>query len=443
MLIHLRPLTEEMLYYARSDTHYLLYIYDMLRNELVEKSDQSIPEKNLIELVLQKSKEVSLLRHESLTADPVTGQGPRGWFNPLTRTPSAFNSEQFAVYRAVHKWRDDIARRDDESPMFIMPPYVLADIAKIMPSDPKALWSLFRDSSQSVRRSVDELFTLIQDARAQGVNGPTMIDFFRGDTVGSIASHIAAKNGKDGAAEVPAAKELRSNNSQLWGTVPLSSVWDQASLSKATSNVQIAVPWSHFVQGMREGVPDKVPGQAAEVEEADVDMLPLEDAKEDPVPDTEFTLRAGRKRKAEGPIEVSTTAEAGSDEELDGEDAADVSKPGSEDDEEIQKTREDAKVEINRKKRERKERKKEKKNANKKARNSDTNENNDTAGDDEDGEEAYDYSKAQSVLHAQRASSGTATRTFDPYAAKMRAEGPKAARRMQHEKAGKSATFRK
>ena len=31
----IRPLSEEMLKYAREDTHYLLYVYDMLRLELI------------------------------------------------------------------------------------------------------------------------------------------------------------------------------------------------------------------------------------------------------------------------------------------------------------------------------------------------------------------------------------------------------------------------
>ena len=33
----IRPLTEEMMKYAREDTHYLLYIYDCLRKELIER----------------------------------------------------------------------------------------------------------------------------------------------------------------------------------------------------------------------------------------------------------------------------------------------------------------------------------------------------------------------------------------------------------------------
>ena len=31
-----RPIPAEMMHYAREDTHYLLYIYDMMRNQLYE-----------------------------------------------------------------------------------------------------------------------------------------------------------------------------------------------------------------------------------------------------------------------------------------------------------------------------------------------------------------------------------------------------------------------
>jgi len=44
-----RPLPEELLNYAREDTHYLLYIYDMMRNSLLDRGNQ---QKNLLLSVL-------------------------------------------------------------------------------------------------------------------------------------------------------------------------------------------------------------------------------------------------------------------------------------------------------------------------------------------------------------------------------------------------------
>lgn len=43
--------------YAREDTHYLLYIYDRMRNELIRRSNA---QSNLINLVLTNSRHVSL-----------------------------------------------------------------------------------------------------------------------------------------------------------------------------------------------------------------------------------------------------------------------------------------------------------------------------------------------------------------------------------------------
>jgi len=38
----IRPLTPEMMLYAKMDTHYLLYIYDKMRNELIAREPQGI-----------------------------------------------------------------------------------------------------------------------------------------------------------------------------------------------------------------------------------------------------------------------------------------------------------------------------------------------------------------------------------------------------------------
>lgn len=40
-LIRTRPLSTEMLLYAREDTHYLLYVYDRMKNQVIEASEVS------------------------------------------------------------------------------------------------------------------------------------------------------------------------------------------------------------------------------------------------------------------------------------------------------------------------------------------------------------------------------------------------------------------
>ncbi len=53
----IRPLTQEFIDYARQDSHYLLYIYDLMRNELIEKGNQL---NNLITAVYQRSVDLCL-----------------------------------------------------------------------------------------------------------------------------------------------------------------------------------------------------------------------------------------------------------------------------------------------------------------------------------------------------------------------------------------------
>jgi exosome complex exonuclease RRP6 len=53
----IRPLPKDMLHYARQDTHSLLYIYDMLRNELIDAGNDN---NNLILSAYDQSKTMCL-----------------------------------------------------------------------------------------------------------------------------------------------------------------------------------------------------------------------------------------------------------------------------------------------------------------------------------------------------------------------------------------------
>ena len=52
-----RPLPEELISYAREDTHYLLYIYDVLKKTLLERGNVN---KNLLHSVLTESTNLCL-----------------------------------------------------------------------------------------------------------------------------------------------------------------------------------------------------------------------------------------------------------------------------------------------------------------------------------------------------------------------------------------------
>lgn len=131
-----------MLNYAHSDTHFLLYIYDQLRRALIDcassRSQSPSVEPNLnvdithrlIRKVLLRSSETCLRLYSKEPYDIESGAGRDGWDNLarkwnrpiLAHDPTDDDlgglliRTQRAVYRAIHRWRDRVAREEDESP---------------------------------------------------------------------------------------------------------------------------------------------------------------------------------------------------------------------------------------------------------------------------------------------------------------------------------------
>ncbi|KAI5922934.1 ribonuclease H-like domain-containing protein [Camillea tinctor] len=458
-----RPIPEEMFYYARSDTHYLLYIYDMLRNELLQYSSDD-PAEDLMRTVLEKSKETSLRKHEAFPYDAQTGQGPFGWYNMLIRQSTGkLSKEQFSVFRAIHRWRDEVARREDESPLFVMSNGTIFDIARRMPPDPKALHSLLSSGSFIAKREVSRLFDIIAKAEADGANGPTVAEVIRKQVpsmgVGEIAKTLVPQSrNTDSGTNTIETKDLVSETSKLWGNVAMSSRWEQPLVDRAKS-VQFELPWAQFVQSAQvvSGI------QALDQSSSLPQVVPSDNTSATPnnglngvvtPQDSDFTLKTGLKRKAPEP-ESSSEAEspvnakpnpsldvAMNDDEI----AVPDTDESEEDRSAIKKSKKAEKKARKQAKLERKRAKLEAKQAKNASLQQGKAEEEDDDEDDDD-YEPFDYSQAKSVLNAERsaAANGKAAAQqkarFNPYG--MTAEGPKPARRMHGEKAGKSATFRK
>lgn len=226
------PLPEKMFNYARSDTHFLLYVYDNMRNELIDKSDTSQEDGDLFEDVLKRSKEETLQRYERPFYDTQRGLGPMGWYNMLCRTPALFNREQFAVFRALHQWRDKVAREEDESVHFIMQKHVLYNLAREMPVDMPTLLGCSHPMSKSFKIRKSEIIAVIKKARILGNKGPDMKEFMSTMQPDRFSKANGAEQGDPALASAKRAtppqlqrnlKRLppQSRNSRFWGsTVP-------------------------------------------------------------------------------------------------------------------------------------------------------------------------------------------------------------------------------
>ncbi|KAI1086637.1 ribonuclease H-like domain-containing protein [Rostrohypoxylon terebratum] len=443
----IRPIPDEMFYYARSDTHYLLYIYDMMRNELLRQPSG----KDLMLQVVKKSKDTSLRRHEIFNYDAEGGQGPSGWYNQLIRySAGKYSKEQFSVFRAVHKWRDEVARREDESTVYIMNMSTLFNIARRMPPDPKALHSLLDASAPPItKREAFNLSKIINKAKADGETGPSVLDVIRGNNVtstigiGEVAKSVFPQLRIDDT-EVLGTQDLVSQTSKLWGSIPMSSRWEEPSTIKTSRIAQFELPWAKFVKSGK--ILEEVVTRPHKPATKEEDVISLEPpAKVTPPVDDEFTLKAGLKRKAKT---IESESESGEVDDTPSKPepsrsaslgAEEIAVPDTDSDEERRiekKARKRARREERRAKKLAKRAKEEAAAGAVKASGK---------GGNEDANEApFDYSKAKSVLNASRASNNTPQApkfNFNPYG--TTAEGPKPARKMHGEKAGKSHTFKK
>ena len=169
----IRPLPAELVEYARSDTHFLLYIYDELRNMLVEAST---PGENLIDAVLEGSKREALQVHERPIYDLEYGLGSGGWLKQVTQRAIKFDGPQLAVYKAVHHWRDQKAREWDEGEQSILTLAQLYCLAETMPTTVSALYNTLRPISKLVGTNSKELVSVISRAKIQGQDQPSLRD---------------------------------------------------------------------------------------------------------------------------------------------------------------------------------------------------------------------------------------------------------------------------
>ncbi|KAG2173280.1 hypothetical protein INT43_004654 [Umbelopsis isabellina] len=158
----IRPLPTEMFKYARSDTHYLLYIFDRMRRELLERGNVN---HNLMRQVLANSEETSLRNHEKDVYDAEHGEGFNGWRNLLSKWKTTINAQQFAVFKGIHAWRDQTARDEDESVRYVLPNHMIFSLLDKMPTDSTGVIGCCNPCPPLVRMHAHDIALVIQRAK--------------------------------------------------------------------------------------------------------------------------------------------------------------------------------------------------------------------------------------------------------------------------------------
>lgn len=139
-----RPLPEEMGKYAREDTHYLLYIYDRVRLDLLEEGIKrnALNPKSLLRSTLHKTNAIAMKAYQKPTVKDYNH------YAIVERSRHTHTPNQLRVLKMLLKWRDYVARIDDESPSYMLPNHILFQVAKEMPTTKNELRDCRRASAE-------------------------------------------------------------------------------------------------------------------------------------------------------------------------------------------------------------------------------------------------------------------------------------------------------
>ncbi len=152
----LRPLPYEMVKYAREDTHYLLFIYDNLKKQLVQKAllnnDDPL---NAWFATLKKSNELALKQY----VKPFVKNFE--YYNMITRNQPHMSKIQLSVLKLIYKFRDYVARKLDLSPDCVLSRKNIFLLAKLTKYDAENFF-MNLDKNTHIRNFIPDLLKIIE-----------------------------------------------------------------------------------------------------------------------------------------------------------------------------------------------------------------------------------------------------------------------------------------
>lgn len=472
----IRPLPSELFDYARSDTHFLLYVYDNMRNELISRST---PDNDLLQYVLENSKVESLQRYEHFFYDSESGNGQLGWRKALLNTSAMFDKQQFAVFRALHAWRDEVARQEDDSTGFIIPQHGLFAVARAMPTETGNLFATLPGMSLPVRMRSNELVAVIAKAKEDGKDGPELNEVLgvlgKRKREGEESGPLTAKNQEmprtkeaPKIVEAPPLENVRATTSNFWG--PAFSAGGARNSIKftakaATNRLRLALPLPNLTAQVYAD-PAEVAAATSKTNEhmnpgarAEHAYVTSKGRAKTPVDDDVFVVQQlGGKRKRphyedqsllqpmEGNFDPAADQLAVDEDELDWMQEKQLRQREHAQREEYNKQKKAEQEQLRAEKKEKRAEKRRKKSGQNGLPSDGTVPSLDGSGGlPYDEETPFDYSTAPSVLHARDAVDVTGGRKgkkgggFDPY--KKALDAPKGLGKRQKDNRGRSGTF--
>ena len=142
--------------YAREDTHYLLNIYDKLRDDIVKKAleKKAFPE-TYLRSVLNSSKEITLRTYQK----PQTKN--EGYYAALSRFQQASSKQKVSVFKNLWKWRENLGRLLDENPRYILPQNLFIKLIEDQPKTVTQLLKNFKNLHSAIHSNAEALVEIL------------------------------------------------------------------------------------------------------------------------------------------------------------------------------------------------------------------------------------------------------------------------------------------
>ncbi|CAJ1920171.1 unnamed protein product [Sphenostylis stenocarpa] len=192
--------TNSDLKYGREDTHYLLYIHDVMRIKLFTLSKESEGCHNSLLEVYKRSYDVCMQLYEK---DLLT---ETSYLHIYGLRGAGFNAQQLAVVSALCEWRDGLARADDEGPGYVLPNKIILEIAKQMPVIISNLRRIVgRSKLPYVERSLDVIVNIVRHSMQNASSFEEAALRLKEEHAASLSNVVPVKDGS----EVPQTLNLK------------------------------------------------------------------------------------------------------------------------------------------------------------------------------------------------------------------------------------------
>merc|ERR1719318_370543 len=152
----IRPLPKEMVFYARQDTRYLIYLYNRLKNELISKGNA---DSNLLHACLHQSNDICKKRF----IKPVVLEDSH--LELVRKARANPNNKQLFCLKELYSWRDKMARVEDESVHYVLPNHMMLKISTELPREMQGILACCNPVPPLVKQNLGALHSIVLAAR--------------------------------------------------------------------------------------------------------------------------------------------------------------------------------------------------------------------------------------------------------------------------------------